>query len=307
MIINCDICDVIADIEILGYIKKDEWPDNVASFRYMSNPAKYCFHPQHLYAYIVQDSEKGIVKVGLWFAINHSACPYTYVDDLSLPLLYENGFITDFGANFEMLPFIIRRAIARKKPSFDTLAIIAKNNPALYEDIFTEALLRDNLAVIKWLYATNTAVMQRSLSELLDLDPSVEMMEFYNSTFPNWLESASAIVTDKINSTAFVYNHALGWLIKQINFDIKSLLVNNDGALMQNLLSRINNEHGVRPIRIILRDFTGVIRTLSLARLESIAEMINSKVNSYYFEAFMNAIPEAKLPRGQSPFEPTFI
>lgn len=286
MLLNYDMIEVISDVEILGYIKKDDWPEVVHSFDCIASadPSRVC----KLSSQIEKDTKNGNPKIALWFAINYpDLTPYSYVTDISLLLLYNNGFITDF----KRVPPIVYTAINRKEISFDTLAIIGSNDPARYSKMIDAAILSDRVEVIKWVYTVNPSSVYMSLDRLIIGNACVEIMDFYESIYPDWLINAREIVVHKIQT--YGYNSALKWLIAKIGFDIKPLLIANDGELIQNLLNCVVN-YSVN-IDLILHDFNDVIKNLSPGRLDAIVSMMYSKNNPYYFSKFMKAIPNAKL------------
>lgn len=293
MIINSDMWDVIADVELLWNIKKHDWPKVVWTFRYMMTSEKERSFKARTSSLIQMDAEYGIPEVALWFAINdNSIDPNTYVSDLTLPLLYNNGFIKDIKNSSS----IIQLAIDRDNPSIDALAIITKHDSAMYAVVFEKAIKNKQLDVIKWIYSTNPSVIFASPDMLIDLNASINIMEFYVSIYPNWLSGANATIMRKIHSQLLVYNDALRWLIVENGFDLISLVVANDGEFMQNMFNRAYYRYCINPIDGLLEDFGGVIQTLSPERLESIATMIYIDEDEEYFEQFMKAITNATIP-----------
>lgn len=148
MLFNHDLCDVISDVELPCYTKCYDWPEVVHTFDHMMTPK----WESNISAIIKMDAELGTPEVALWAANNiPSIDPHTYVSDLTLPLLYNNGFITNVDSSRAM----IDSAINRKKPSIDTLAIIIKCNPDRAAFIRDRAILYNKPEVINWLYKAN--------------------------------------------------------------------------------------------------------------------------------------------------------
>lgn len=289
MLFNHDMCDVIADVELLGHIKTCQWPKHVHTFKYILSP-KDKFTITDMTLLIKMDAAYGRPEVALWFAINDKHTdPHTYVCNLSLPLLYNNGFITKLPNPWS----ILQDAMSRREVSIEVLTIITKLHPDLYTTVFERAITYKSPEVIKWLYATKPSSISTSLSKLIEINATAEIMAFYKSIYPQWLSGANEIIMREISNNALVYNNALRWLIKETGFDIKSLVAN--GEFMQDMLRRVYYMNCVETVSNIMADFRDVIEALSPERLESIVTMIYEKNNSEYFGLFMRAIT-AKLP-----------
>lgn len=290
MLFNNDLLEVIADVELLGYIKKYDWPKTVRSFEYLISTNEDDFTLLQLHFDIVADSAKGVQEVPLWFAINDPRLsPYSYLNDLNLPLLYKNGFITDY----TKFPLILQSAIVRKPPSIDALTIILSHFPDLYVDAFNKAIGYNNVEVIKWLYAVKPDVISATCAELIDKDRSVDVMEFYKSIYPDWL---SDVNVGRIHTEVFKYNDGFRWLLKETGFDIRPSLIANDGELLLAMFVSAAGRYRMDEVRNILNHFTDIILSLSSERIESIVTTIYKKCSYKCFDEVMLVIPVDKIP-----------
>lgn len=300
MLFNNDMWECIADVEILGHIQPYDWPDYKWTFGTPWNTActKSIGLMEEGFPYfkvIIADIRYNCPKFALWVAIN---CPNTnfldHLNDLNLPVLYNNGFIT----NFEEFGLLAYSAINRKEVSIDALAIITTCRPDLYSGIFDIAIKSNKVEVIEWLYATKPSVITASHSELIDKNVSDAIMEFYHSTYPDWLLGAHGTIMQKLHDVEFVYRDALVWLIAKTDFDILSHVSANDGEMIEGLIRRANYSSSVTTIKYLLTNFSEVITTLSPERIESIMTFLYMEYDLIEVMVFMDYIPQAKIPAG---------
>lgn len=161
MIVNCDLCDVISEVEIIRFIKKDEWPENMATFHYLNNWGYNISVVDKLEGGLdrlieIDVEYNNVTKIALWFAINFpNVDPHKFVDDLSLPLLYSNGFITDF--SLTRMKCVLSSLKYRDLPPLKTLRIVTSHNPELFDFIYDMGCFAENNILITWVVFNDPA------------------------------------------------------------------------------------------------------------------------------------------------------
>lgn len=281
MLINFDICCVVADIEILGHIKRDEWPGYEYIF---DKPIITVKEGRVRHKSIVHDPRFDCPKFALWAAIN---CPYIDIHDhlnyLNVSVLYKNGFIT----KFDKFASMIYSAINTDEIAADTLATITAHDSTLYANIYRLALSIKSLGAIKWLYATIPKRIYATHAKMIERNAHADIMEYYASVYPDWLSGANETIMHKINTCPLHYNDALSWLIKKVGFDMRSLIAANDGELLQDIFNRIENGYGFSSMYNVFEDFHDIIGSLSRARLQSISSVVYEKNDVFNYEEFI--------------------
>lgn len=293
MFINNDMWDVIADVEILGYIKSYDWPTWPGPSLIFSTPLITREKSPFDDRMVVDDVRYGNPKFALWIAMHCPEIdPHEYVNILNLPVLYNNGFIT----NFDRFQIMIYAALSGEKISIDALAIIISCKPELYEMVFDYAIERNRLEVIEWLYATYPSARSVSHSALIYKCASDAVMDLYDSKCSDWLSGAYNTIMSNISNPVFVYNEAFSWLMDKTGFDMLPYICANNGELIERMIRRADYLSSRYVPEYLTGKFSDVIHSLSPERLESIVTILYVEYEEDQFAVFMDNIAVAKLP-----------
>lgn len=292
MLINNDMLEVISDIEIRTYVKLDEWPAWPGKLLFQApiiKKEKYDFSSLTMST----DNRYKIPQFALWVAMHFPDIdPHDYLDDYNLPVLYNNGFITDF-KSFEYLAII---PFYRGSVSIENLCIIIACRPDLCMSVFDKAVNYSKLEVIEWLFETQPSVRSVSHSVLMYKGASAAVMEFYYSKNTNWLSGAYDTIIQNINNPLLVYNDGVRWLMDKSGFDMLPHISANNGELIERLIIHTDCACSISVVKYIVDNFRDFIRSLAPERIESIGILIYTEYDEYEIKLFMDTIPEAKLP-----------